>query len=316
MTWTTPCALVRATPRTSWRRSTRKRSESGKYRIVVDYGYSAASLVLPVVLGALDVEAVAAHAFAATGGAASTANLRSLIGQAKRLVGAVGADFGVVFDRAGERLYLIDESGHEIPVEQALLLYLRLIGSNGKRGKLAFPVTVTSQVDEIVKGSGLEVIRTPASLSELTKAAAQEGVDLRGRDRGRLRLPRLPARLRRHGEPVQAPGAPRAGRAAAVVPRRGAARLDARPPPAAMPVVAEGHRHARADRASKGRDLDLLDGIKVNDRRGWAQVLPDPDEPLVHIYAEGRDEQASNELESELRQLVEEVLQEEAEISS
>ena len=40
----------------------------------------------------------------------------------------------------------------------------------------------------------------------------------------------------------------------------------------------------------KGRDLDLLDGIKVNDRRGWAQVLPDPDEPLVHIYAEGRDE--------------------------
>ena len=41
----------------------------------------------------------------------------------------------------------------------------------------------------------------------------------------------------------------------------------------------------------KGRDLDLLDGIKVTDRRGWAQVLPDPDEPLVHIYAEGRDEQ-------------------------
>jgi len=66
----------------------------------------------------------------------------------------------------------------------------------------------------------------------------------------------------------------------------------------------------------KGRDLDLLDGIKVNDRRGWAQVLPDPDEPLVHIYAEGRDELASNELESELRHLVEEVLQDEAEISS
>jgi len=66
----------------------------------------------------------------------------------------------------------------------------------------------------------------------------------------------------------------------------------------------------------KGRDLDLLDGVKVTDRRGWAQVIPDPDEPLVHIYAEGRDERASNELESELRTMVEEVLQEEAEISS
>jgi phosphomannomutase len=45
-------------------------------------------------------------------------------------------------------------------------------------------------------------------------------------------------------------------------------------------------------------------------------VLPDPDEPLVHIYAEGKDEAASNELERELHQLVEEALQEGAEISS
>ena len=36
-----------------------------------------------------------------------------------------------------------------------------------------------------------------------------------------------------------------------------------------------------------GRDLDLTDGIKVLDERGWVQVLPDPDEPLVHLYAEG-----------------------------
>ena len=89
--------------------------------------------------------------------------LRGLIGQAKKLVGAVGADFGAVFDRAAERLYLIDESGHEIAVEQALLLYLRLIGSNGRRGNVAFPVTVTSQVDRLVKGSGLKVVRTQAS---------------------------------------------------------------------------------------------------------------------------------------------------------
>ena len=33
------------------------------FRIVVDYGYSAASFVLPLVLGPLGVEAVAAHAF-------------------------------------------------------------------------------------------------------------------------------------------------------------------------------------------------------------------------------------------------------------
>jgi mannose-1-phosphate guanylyltransferase/phosphomannomutase len=58
----------------------------------------------------------------------------------------------------------------------------------------------------------------------------------------------------------------------------------------------------------KGRELDLTDGIKVIDDRGWAEVLPDPDEPLVHIYAEGETEEASAELETELQSLVEQVM--------
>jgi mannose-1-phosphate guanylyltransferase/phosphomannomutase len=58
-----------------------------------------------------------------------------------------------------------------------------------------------------------------------------------------------------------------------------------------------------------GRDLDLTDGIKLTDERGWSQVLPDPDEPLVHIYAEGETPEASEELEREVRDLVEEIMQ-------
>jgi len=286
------------------------------FRIVVDYGYSAASLVLPLVLGPLGVEAVSSHAFAADVPAGTTATLRSLIGQAKKLVSAVGADFGVVFDRAAERLYMIDERGHEIPVEQALLLFLRLIGSNGRRGKLAFPVTVTSQVDRIVKGSGLQVIRTPASLSELTKAAAEDGVIFAGAVGGGYVFPDfLPAydamaslcKLLELLAPVKQP-------LSTLVDELPASTLVHRQLP--CPWAQKGLVMRVLTERLKGRDLDLLDGIKVKDRRGWAQVLPDPDEPLVHIYAEGRDERASNELESELRSLVEDVLQEEAGISS
>ena len=46
-----------------------------------------------------------------------------------------------------------------------------------------------------------------------------------------------------------------------------------------------------------GRDVDLTDGIKLIDERGWSQVLPDPDEPLVHLYAEGATNEVSEELE-------------------
>jgi mannose-1-phosphate guanylyltransferase/phosphomannomutase len=193
---------------------------------------------------------------------------------------------------------------------------LKLIGSNGRRGKLAFPVTVTGQVDRILKGSGLEVIRTPASLSELTKAAAQDGVIFAGAIGGGYVFPDfLPAydamaslcKLLELLAPVEQP-------LSSLVSELPVSTLVHRQLP--CPWTQKGTVMRVLTERLKGRDLDLLDGIKVNDRRGWAQVLPDPDEPLVHIYAEGQDERTSNELEEELRQLVEDVLQQEAEISS
>ena len=48
---------------------------------------------------------------------------------------AIGADLGAVFDRAGERLFLVDEQGRELPAEQTLLLFLRLIGEAGWTGQ-------------------------------------------------------------------------------------------------------------------------------------------------------------------------------------
>jgi mannose-1-phosphate guanylyltransferase/phosphomannomutase len=282
------------------------------FRLVVDYGFSAASYVLPEVLGPLGVESVSAHGFTTDRSDPGTALLREAIGQVKQLVPAVGADFGVVLDRAAERLYLVDERGREIPVEQALLLFLRLIGSNGKRGKLAFPITVTSQVDRLLEGSGLEVVRTPASLADLTKAASEDGVIFAGAVGGGYVFPEfLPAydaiaslcNLLELLAPV----------------RRPLSELVAD-----LPAPTLVHRQLPCPWALKGvvmrvlterlrdRRVDLLDGIKVYDDRGWAQVLPDPDEPLIHIYAEGTTEEHSKDLEDEFRHMVEEIMEEEA----
>jgi phosphomannomutase len=46
----------------------------------------------------------------------------------------------------------------------------------------------------------------------------------------------------------------------------------------------------------------------VFEKRGWAQVLPDPDEPLVHVYAEGKTPADGESLEAEFLALVEEVV--------
>jgi mannose-1-phosphate guanylyltransferase / phosphomannomutase len=279
------------------------------FRIVVDYGYSAASLVLPLVLGPLGVEAVSAHAFMAERQSPEPRSLHEAIGQAKNLVRAVGAQLGAVFDRSAERLYLVDEQAHEVPVDKALLLYLRLISSDGRRGKLAFPITVTNLVEEITRDSGLEVVRTPASLAELTKAAAGDGVVFAGAVGGGYVFPEfLPAydavaslcKLLELLAPVRTP-------LSELVAELPASTLVHRQVP--CPWALKGMVMRVLTERLRDREVDLLDGIKVFDERGWAQMLPDPDEPLIHIYAEGRTQEESNALETELRGLVEEIMQ-------
>jgi mannose-1-phosphate guanylyltransferase / phosphomannomutase len=279
-----------------------------RFRLVVDYGYSASSFVLPLVLGPLGIEAISAHGFT-TETAATAASLRESVGQAKRLVGAIGADLGAVFDRAGERLFLIDEQGREIGVEQTLLLFLRLLGAAGRSGRVAFPITVTSRVEELAAEGGLEVVRTPAAPAELTEAASRNGVVFAGAVGGVYVFPEfLPAydavaslcKLLELLAPVDRPLSELVAElpATTVVHRQ-----------IACPWALKGLVMRVLTERLKGRELDLTDGIKAIDERGWAEVLPDPDEPLIHVYAEGATEEASAELEAELHTLVEEVME-------
>jgi mannose-1-phosphate guanylyltransferase/phosphomannomutase len=62
------------------------------------------------------------------------------------------------------------------------------------------------------------------------------------------------------------------------------------------------------ERLSDRGDVDLTDGIKLFDERGWVQVLPDPDEPIVHVYAEGATAEDSEALEGELHAMIDEVM--------
>jgi mannose-1-phosphate guanylyltransferase/phosphomannomutase len=59
---------------------------------------------------------------------------------------------------------------------------------------------------------------------------------------------------------------------------------------------------------SLGRELVLVDGIKVIEDDGWALVLPDPEEPLTHVWAEAASgsqaEARANEYGVRLEQLL------------
>jgi mannose-1-phosphate guanylyltransferase / phosphomannomutase len=278
------------------------------FRIVVDYGYSAASYVLPLVLGPLGVEAVTSHAFESDSGHVP-ARLRETIDGAKSIVSAINADFGAVFDRSAERIYLIDENGREIAPDQALLLYVKLLAGTEKHGKIVVPINATSQIEELA-GERFEVVRTPASLTELTRVSAQEGVVFAGAMGGGYAFPDfLPvydamASLCKLIELLALSPPQRVSELAAALPRPTLVHRQLPCPWAMKGTVMRVLNERFAD-----AHVDLRDGIKVFDERGWVQVLPDPDEPIVHIYAEGETTEGSRELEAELRGLLAEVIE-------
>ena len=279
------------------------------FRVVVDYGYSAASLVLPLVLGELGVEAIAARAYVREQRVASTGRELDPAEDARRLVEAAGADLGVALDPGAERLRIVDERARVVPPDLALLLFEQLVSRNGRQGKLAFPVTVTSLVDRIAKGTGFEVERTAASLEGLTRAAARDGVVFAGSATGGFVFPDFVpgydgvASLCKLLELL------------APVDRPLSELVDELPRPHLV------HRTLRCPWALKGtvmrvlterlkdRTVDTVDGLKLAENGGWVQVLPDPAEPVVHVYAEGDTDDEAERLEREVSELVESIIE-------
>jgi mannose-1-phosphate guanylyltransferase/phosphomannomutase len=274
------------------------------FRLAVDYGHSAASFTLPLVLGPLGVEAVSVHGFFTAEVADATS-----VDDAKRLVTAVAADFGVVFDRAAERLRLIDEHGAEVADESTLLLFVRLLADAGREGSIAVPVTATGQVDAVVEGSALRVVRTPHSLSDLTRMSAEQGVVFAGATSGGYVFPDIVpgydavAALCKLLELLVGASRP-LSELVADLPQSMLVRLSLDCPWSRKGLVMRVLNEQLADRR-----LDLLDGIKAYDDRGWVQAIPDPDEALVHVFAEGATRSQSEALADELASRIESIVQ-------
>jgi mannose-1-phosphate guanylyltransferase/phosphomannomutase len=281
-----------------------ERIRARRFRLAIDYGHSAAVFTLPLVLGPLGVEAIGTRGFYVED---APVELEPL--DARRIVTGVGADLGVVIDRAAERLLLVDELGEPVPAELGLLLAVRLLVLAGRSGEIAVPVTATDLVDDLVEGSGLTVRRTPASLSELTRAATKDDVLLAAAPTGGFVFPdvvpgydavtalcKLLELLAEQEEPLST--------LVASLPR---STLVHRALP--CPWARKGTVMRLLNEHLASRRLDLLDGVKAYDERGWVQALPDPDEPFVHVYAEGATTELSDELADEVSGWVEAIVQ-------
>ena len=316
-----------------------ERIRNRAYRLVIDYSYSAASLILPNVLGDLNAEVLSVRAFSDQRYASVSAEeLGANIAEVQRMVKVMSADLGVVISSGSDRMFVVDDRGEEVSVEKALLLLVKLVAQQaGKGAKVVLPLTVTHLAEALAEPFDVEIVRSKVSMPAFTRAASEDGVVFAGALGGGYVFPEfLPAfdavmslgkllellapqarpmseqlaeipsstlfhrtvpcpwslkgtvmrvtteRLQRV---VEAEGASLAASGGAGEDDEPGADDEAREPDA-------GGTGGERDPAS----ISLVDGITMNRGDSWAQLLPDADEPVFHIYAEGADERESREL--------------------
>jgi mannose-1-phosphate guanylyltransferase/phosphomannomutase len=228
--------------------------------------------------------------------------------QVASLVRASGAHLGAVLDPDGEHLTLIDDSGHVLSDDESLLAMLSLVSDHLLGDKVALPVSVTKHAEQLVARQGVAVRYTKLSTADLMEAANETGVGFAASQDGGFILPGfLPAfdaaaamvkmleLLARHDV--------RLSKVVADLPRVHMAHETV-----VTPWEQKGTVMRTLVEMSKDREVELVDGVKVLHDDGWALALPDPEEPVTHVWAEAATDADARRLAQEYARRIRQML--------
>jgi mannose-1-phosphate guanylyltransferase / phosphomannomutase len=256
------------------------------FKIVVDYSYGATSLVMPTLLGKLGADVLAVNPYVSTSARVGF----DRVGAAARVAGLVrasGAHLGAVIDADGERMTLIDNEGRVLDDTQSLLVFVDLVCDHLVGDTIALPVNVTSAASAVAAEHRVDVALTKISTPALMAAAKQPGIGFASDGRGAYILPGfLPAfdaagallkimdLLARHDRPLAdvVDGVPDVHLVHETV---------------ITPWEQKGLVMRNLVESAGGQAL-LIDGVRVPFADGWALALPDPEDPITHVWAEGQ----------------------------
>jgi mannose-1-phosphate guanylyltransferase/phosphomannomutase len=277
-----------------------------RFKIVVDYSYGTASLVMPNVLSKLGADVLAVNPFTSTLGVMAF-DAAEHAARVSALVRSSGAHLGAVVDPDGEHVTFIDDEGRVLSHDQSLLAFVSLVSDRLLGDRIALPVAVTSVAEQLAQRRGVRVEHTKMSTPALNDAATEVGVGFAASLDGGFIVPGfLPAfdgaaalvkmldLLAHHGiklsQVVDELPVPHLVHETVVTPwdHKGA-------------VMRNLVEHS-------SRPTVLVDGVKVIHDDGWVLCLPDPEEAVTHVYAEASSDGEARRLAREyvlrIRQLV------------
>jgi mannose-1-phosphate guanylyltransferase/phosphomannomutase len=280
---------------------------AASYRVVLDYAFGTTAFVMPNVLSKVGADVLSVNPYASTAGAAAF-DVDVQARHVAELVRTAKAHLGAVIDPDGERVTLIDDEGHVLSNDEALLGLLTLVTSTRDHARVALPVSVSSQAERIAREAGAEITWTKLSAPHLMEVAAGGDVVWAASQEGGFIWPDfLPAydAAASFVNVLQllALSGLRLSKIVAGLPRTWVAHESV-----VTPWEHKGLVMRSLVERSKDKQLVLVDGVKVIHDAGWALVLPDPDEPVTHVWAEGASDADAVRLAQEYARRIRQIL--------
>jgi phosphoglucosamine mutase len=226
---------------------------------------------------------------------------------------ARGLDIGFGFDGDGDRMMAVDRGGAVVSPDRTLAAYAGYVVEREGGGVVVTHVGASMNVDDMVSGAGGTVVRTPVGDAFITEAVEKHRAVFGGEPVGAWVMPevhmcpdgvlsalKLMEALEETGLTLRefverAPEYP-LDRAKLDCPNRHKRR--------AMELIARKYRGVFGE----VRDLNTVDGVRLELEGGWVLIRPSGTEPIIRLTVEGRDGGRVRELMEKGKSLVRHVL--------
>ncbi|HBV96677.1 MAG: nucleotidyltransferase [Peptococcaceae bacterium BICA1-7] len=206
---------------------------------------------------------------------------REMLPQLAEAVVQGGADGGAVLDHNGDSLILLDERGRVIS-DDMLTALSALIVFKTKGGPVVVPVTAPDTIEKMAQIYGGKVIRTKTGVQDFIERV----ISLEGSVEGEGSYSQFMLHFDALGSllSILAFTRSRGIGLGDLVDEIPAFYMNKKVVP--VPWETKGTVIRKLIEEPE-REMELLDGVKVFHKDGWALVLPDPEEPVCRIFSEG-----------------------------
>jgi len=269
------------------------------FKVVVDYGYGNASLVMPRVLATLGVDIVALDAYYDETKARTFRSHRErYIEQLRTVTLTLGADLGVLVDHDGESFAMVDDLGRVVAGNRLLALVSLMVCRAKPGARIAIPITTPNAIHRLIESAGGQVTRTKSDRRSMMALAAKER-DTLAYGSGFKQ------------EPIFPEFQPAFDALYAIIKVMELLAQEGRKLHELNDMLPHWffrHRSLPCPWDRKGEvmrtiaseyannDVELFDGVRVNVNGGWFLVLPDASDPTVNVYAEGSSNEDADHL--------------------